>query len=269
MSHIISSYLQKNYIKSKSIIISECIRNRGLRIKKGRAIRLFLEQDENSSIYSNKKYFTTKNKIKKRKWFLCNTIDNLFPKFKPHNILNISRSQFYRLEPFWIVHRKITDLDTCLCKPHSNMKFLIEKLYFHKLLQSMSSEKFITSLRCDNKNRLCLYGECIECKNHFVELKINNIPTFYYQWVTRNVHILGAKGLAYHVKITSKVRIDCMLSELVNEINLQIPRYLSHVYDTGHQFHAIENVKLSLKEIEVFMVIDFSQNYMGKYTNAI
>ena len=183
--------------------------------------------------------------------------------------MNISRSEFYRLKPFWIVHRKITGLDTCLCKPHSNMKFLIEKLYFHKLLQSMSSEKFITSLRCDTKNRLCLYGECIECKNHFVELKTNNIPTFYYQWVTRNFDRLGAKGLTYHVKIASKVRIDYMLSELVNEINLQIPRYLRYVYDTGHQFHAIENVKLSLKENEVFMVIDFYQNYVGKYANAI
>ena len=144
-------------------------------------MRLFLEQDENSSISSNKKDFIAKNKIKKRKRFLSNTIDNLFLKFKPHNTLNISRSEFYRLKPFWIVYRKITGLDTCLCKPHSNMKFLIEKLYFHKLLQSKSSEKFITLLRCDTKNRLCLYGECIECKNHFVELKTNNIPTFYYQ----------------------------------------------------------------------------------------
>ena len=66
MSHIISPYLQRKYIKSKSIIISECIRNRRLLIIKERTIRLFLEQDKNSSISFNKKDFITKSNMKKR-----------------------------------------------------------------------------------------------------------------------------------------------------------------------------------------------------------
>lgn len=88
--------------------------------------------------------------------------------------------------------------------------------------------------------------------------------TWYYKWSTREESRLGAKGLTYNVKITSKLKIDCTVYELISEFNLQITEFLKHVYITNHQHKAIECINENLKDNECSLVIDFSKNYVGK-----
>ena len=45
--------------------------------------------------------------------------------------------------------------------------------------------------------------------------------------------------------------------------------YLKHVFLTTNQYESILQIKNNLKSNEVFIVIDFSQNYMGKYHKEV
>lgn len=73
----------------------------------------------------------------------------------------------------------------------------------------------------------------------------------------------------YNVKLTSKTLIECNIKDLVDVLNSKTELYLKHVYSTGHQLKFIEDLKLHLEYKEVFVVIDFSENYLCKYNSEI
>ena len=80
---------------------------------------------------------------------------------------------------------------------------------------------------------------------------------------------MGAKNLNYRVKFTQKQKIDSPISDIIQELNLQTPEYLRHVYDTGHQYKSIGDLKTNLDAFDVLIVIDFSQNYYCKSSQEI
>ena len=65
----------------------------------------------------------------------------------------------------------------------------------------------------------------------------------------------------------TKKKVQCQVADLVNDLNANTPAYLKHVYDTGHQYRVIDNIKKNLKTDEAFAIIDFSEHYVGKYTS--
>lgn len=79
----------------------------------------------------------------------------------------------------------------------------------------------------------------------------------------------GAKGLNYNVKITKKNKIECTVAELASELNLKIPPFLKHLYNTEHQYQTMSEIRKNLKENELFIVIDFSENYNCKFSEEI
>lgn len=66
-----------------------------------------------------------------------------------------------------------------------------------------------------------------------------------------------------------KKKIECSVEQLVSELNSQMPSFLKHVYNTGHQHKAIKDIRENLKPNEAECVIDFSQNYNCKFSNEI
>ena len=223
-----------------------------------------MEKNENSSIAPGINDTMTKNGIKQRKRYLCDSIDNLYLKFKEEEKLNISRSMFYAVRPFWIVHRKLTGRDTCLCKPHANMDLLLQKLFHLNIIDSVSVTSCIKSRVCNMMSKDCFFGECEKCKDKNIKSNMSEDPTWYYKWSTHAESRPGAKGLTYNVKITSKLKIDCTINELISEFNSQIAEFLKHAYITTHQHQAIECINKNLKDNESSIVIDFSENYVGK-----
>lgn len=89
------------------------------------------------------------------------------------------------------------------------------------------------------------------------------------QWLQKTVDRKGSKNLTYHVKITSKEAIKCNVKELVEELNNRTEVYLKHAFNTNHQYKFLENLKKNLKTDEVFVVVDFSENYVCKYASEI
>lgn len=150
-------------------------------------VREFYLDDENSAPSPGKKEFITRKKIKKGKRYLTDTITNLYLKFrKIHKNMIISRTTFFGLRPFWVVPSKISTRDTCLCKEHTNFKFLIEKLHYLRLINVRNSTQCLKLVGCEPLTLACLNRTCDSCKEFQIKIPEEQLEqrTFYYEWVT-------------------------------------------------------------------------------------
>lgn len=110
----------------------------------------YLEQAVISTMAPVKKDTITRGGVKKQTCFLNNTLQNLYNRFLEENPNGcISYCSFCRNRPFWIVEKKISDRDTCLCKLHDNVKFMINKLHELKCLQNKDLDKICELVTCD------------------------------------------------------------------------------------------------------------------------
>ena len=131
-------------------------------------IKSFFEQDENSIFAPGCCDFVTKNKLKKRKRYLTDTVENLYRKYCSISNNKISRALFYRFKPFWVVPRSINTRDTCLCKQHPNFKLITDRLCLLKVVKSKGSDEFRKFVCCDGiMKKECMFSEynlCVDKK---------------------------------------------------------------------------------------------------------
>lgn len=179
-------------------------------------IREFLEKDENSTIAPGARDSITIKKETFQKRYLTDTLDNLYKQFSAVSDLKVSRATFFRFKPGWIMAHEASARDTCLCKEHTNCKFLLEKLASLKILPSSKSLEFIESVTCDPKNKTCMYREFIKCKHQVVPAREHDEPCSFYRWETKSVTRRGAKGAMHTVKLTEKNKIDTTVTGLVH-----------------------------------------------------
>ena len=57
--------------------------------------------------------------------------------------------------------------------------------------------------------------------------------------------------------------------ELVTGTEKLLPAYMSHVYNVGHQYASMHEIKLQLAANEIMILIDFSENYRCKYSEEV
>ena len=112
-------------------------RQTGLAEIKKRAIRQFYLRDDVNRQTPGKKNTITLRKIKKQRRLLCDSRKNLHRKFVAEHGQNISYAFFCRERPFWVVTPQERDRETCQCKTHENLQFMVDKM--HKLGLSQSS----------------------------------------------------------------------------------------------------------------------------------
>jgi hypothetical protein len=151
------------------------------------ACRSFFERDDNSRLTAGKKQTITRRKVKKQKRLLNDTLFNLHQKLLAEGCIKLSYSTFCRLRPFWVVHPSVEDRQTCLCKSHENMTFMVVKLHQLGIAPSRSLEHIACSTVCDAKSRKCMYGECSECSlNNPSEFQVSDDQDVvsYQQWRT-------------------------------------------------------------------------------------
>ncbi|XP_048243017.1 uncharacterized protein LOC125375963 [Haliotis rufescens] len=78
-------------------------------------IHAFYQRSDNSHIIPGQKQTVTKNKVKKQKHLLLDSILNIYRKYKTeHPKEKISYTSFSRLRPFWIKPPTQRDRDTCM-----------------------------------------------------------------------------------------------------------------------------------------------------------
>ena len=56
-----------------------------------------------------------------------------------------------------------------------------------------------------------------------------------FKWVTSKEHRIGKNYKVFDVTVTSKTKIFCTVSEMIQQLNSSITSFLKHSYDTSHQ----------------------------------
>ncbi|KAH9639013.1 hypothetical protein HF086_012576 [Spodoptera exigua] len=168
-------------------------------------IEVFFEDDENSRLCSGKKECITRNKVRKQKRYISDTLVNLHEKFLKTSSYTISYSAFCKMRPFWVLLPDIRSRDTCLCKLHTNMALIIQGLYQRKILTTKTSQDFLSLICCDVYNFNCLHRTCSACKNKAVCYQEfdNSIEITYWQWETKEHTI---QGTARKIRTTEKLK---------------------------------------------------------------
>lgn len=274
LSSFISVYRQRKYCDSESLIFTRSREKHSSFMDKHKeSVREFLERDENSAPAPGIKDCVRRKKVYYRKRYLLDTLKNLYAKYSAEKIkegqMKVSWGLFCRLRPFWVVQKRETGRDTCLCKLHSNFDLIVKSLKSRDLLKSANKNDIVSEVVCDQTKKPCMYRQCDVCKNKQVSVVGNSDVITYEQWVTEKVVRPGAKGKMYEVKLTFKKKIISTTQDLVAKFNSQLPVYMQHVYDTSHQFMFLKELQKNLKENEVMIVMDFSENYKCKYASEI
>ncbi len=126
----------------------------------------FMTKDKNSCLTAGKSQTVTRGKIKKQKRFLNDNMENLHMRFLLESPdCKISYSVFCCMRPFWVAQPSIADRESCLCKVHENLGFLVEKLHSLRFIGGTDLEEIAESVCCDSNSKDCMYNECPICKN--------------------------------------------------------------------------------------------------------
>lgn len=79
------------------------------------AVQIFFENDEISIVNPSKSDQIVIKKLKKQKRFYTISLQYLFQKFCEKSPFVLPYSSFCKLRSFWVVNRKVSTRDTCLC----------------------------------------------------------------------------------------------------------------------------------------------------------
>lgn len=107
-----------------------------------------------------KKICPKKKKTRKKK-YLTDTLTNLYKKYKDNSNVKMSYQTFCKYRPFWILHPKESNRNTCACKVYVNIDLLVKYLHAGKILKETNLTGILESLCCEH----CLSRTCGKCKS--------------------------------------------------------------------------------------------------------
>lgn len=227
---------------------------------------------ENSQIRPGKRDCITKNKIKKQSCYLNGQLKTLYLKFcTEYPNIKISYAFFARLRPFWIIPRKSNTRDTCLCITHENMNLLIRALSINDVIKEKKYQDVIASIVCDSNNENCMLRKCEKCINKKVQFnsdknKSDKFP--YKKWVTRKEKRISVKTKKeITVQITSKETFFTNIKEIEQNFHPLLFNFMGHIQRIHHQSETMKNVKATLTDNDLYILMDWSENYLCKYSH--
>ncbi|KAF9410884.1 hypothetical protein HW555_010171, partial [Spodoptera exigua] len=231
-------------------------------------IHSFFEEDTNSRVAAGKKEFIKKHGVKKQKRYLNDNLKNLHETFLKERC-SVSYSSFCKYRPYWVVFPKV-DRDTCQCKLHSNVNLLVKALKTAQIISESSGTHVINSLCCDVKQK-CLERSCKFCANkvlNYHEFK-NNKKNIFHQWVVEKKPYTGKDG-KQKIKIVSiKQRFEDYPRNVIYKLESSLDTFLKHNLNITVQYQVIEQLKQNLRDHEILVHVDFSENYCLKYNEEI
>lgn len=236
-------------------------------------IESFLESDDNSRLCPGKRDIIKRNGVCYQKRYLNGTLKDLRSKFAKSK-LNVSLALFCKLRPAWIVKASVSSRDTCLCQRHENLQLLITKLHFLKIIKENTTYEVVNNLTCDSKarNEKCYKRQCGKCEYNNICYSVFNSEelTDYQEWVSEKEERISSKtkkGIT--VKVVTKKKIACTTLELVNKFQGLLETFLLHEMNIVYQFKAIKDLKSKLSTKDLLLNIDFSENFLCKYSSEI
>ncbi|XP_022819027.1 uncharacterized protein LOC111353248 [Spodoptera litura] len=238
-----------------------------------RAVVNFYEDDSNSRLGAGKKEFITRKSERKQKRYMLDSLLGLYEKFKlEKRNFTLSYQTFCKLRPFWIVMPKVDKRDTCLCINHANIDLKVSALFNAKILNYNSYQKLLQELCCDRYNEKCLSRDCQKCFNNNPFYKeFNNMRRINYKkWISEKADFIDPKSKKTR-RVTKYVKksFDVKPRDLIIELQDELETFLRHERNIVHQFSAIKKLKSMLTEEDALIHMDFSENYITKYSQEI
>lgn len=185
-----------------------------------------------------------------------------------HPNIPISYAFWCKNRPFWIVHRKVSARDTCGCTPCSNMTLIVQALFRVSVVEKNNTSDIINLFCCENKTEKCLLRECKKCKTKKVTYKNHDSTAnaYYFKWVVKKDTFFDRKSQKQKlVKKTTKQKFCVNISDIIKEFENTIIDFLKHRGRALSQHKQIASKKQILKDNEVMLHMDFSENYSLKY----
>lgn len=232
-------------------------------------IQLFFEEDTNSRVAAGKKEYVKRDGIKKQKRYITDNLKNLHESFLKEQC-QVSYSTFCKYRPYWVVSPD-NNRDTCLCKLHSNIDLLLKALKKANIIKEGSGYDMIKSICCDSYNNICLERTCQRCKNkelNFLEFR-NDEKVTYFEWVIEKQKYIDKNGKSNLKTISTKKKFDDYPLKIIQKLDAIQNTYLKHCYNIAVQHSSIKQLKNNLKDNEIIIHIDFSENYFLKYNEEI
>ncbi|CAH1118147.1 unnamed protein product [Phaedon cochleariae] len=236
-------------------------------------VTVFLERDENSRLTAGKKETITRQKNKKQRRLLNDTLINLHKKFVASHPEHkkMSYATFSKLRPFWILKPSHRDRDTCLCKQHANISLIVQSLKSHKIINESTINEVIKTLCCgDSPQEKCLERSCSLCIDrvpHFNDFDEHGVIS-YQTWAIKKEEVF-IKGQKKVCSKTVKESITCSKIEVVNILKTSLKKFMQHVCNINHQYKALDYIRKNLSDTEVMLHMDFSENYVLKYASEV
>jgi hypothetical protein len=232
-------------------------------------IRYFFESDNVSRMCPGKKYYVTQKKIKMQKRLLLASMKDLHVKFNQSSAYKVGYSTFCKLKPFWVRIPKVSERDTCVCKVHANIEYLVSAMNAAEIIDQKTPKEVAAQLCCDTSSVSCLQRSCTACQNCTISfLDFEDGPLYYDQWVTEKVEVM-VSGKMKKITRTLKKKIESTVVDSVNRFEDELISYMKHEGTMIHQYREIDALKKRLNSNEALVHCDFSENYATKYADEI
>ena len=236
-------------------------------------VQLFYEKDEISRILPgmNETLTVKRNgeRVKEQKRLILFDLRETYSLFKCENEkLSIGFSTFAKLRPKYCVLAGASGTHSvCICTIHQNAKLMLQAINIEKLSsglrQPISDYKDCLKLMtCENPSSKCHLSECDKCpsidvlKDKLLNLlDINHIESVEYSyWTSTDRSTL------------STVSTDAL--DFLNELCHQLEILKPHSFIAKQQSSFMSEKLNNLRENEVIVKFDFSQNYAYTCQNA-
>ena len=112
-------------------------------------VKAFYLRDDVTRETTGKKHTVTCKKVKKQRRLLQDSMKTLHQKFMAESPVAVSYSFFAKMRPFWVVVPTQRDRETCQCKTHENLQFMVDKLHQAHLITTRSLEELADAVVCN------------------------------------------------------------------------------------------------------------------------
>lgn len=149
------------------------------------------------------------------------------------------------------------------------MELLVSALKRANVINEISTSGVIKGICCNASNEQCLDRSCPNCTNKLLKYKeFRNDKIYYYEWVA-DKKSYQSKSCLKEANITTKKKQYDFIRNIILKLENVLPKFMKHISNIVMQFEAIKQLKFNLKEDEILIHVDFSENYSLKYNEEI
>ena len=250
-------------------------------------VNKFYNRDDISRVVPHKNAtILVRNKITNQKERVCvrileKTLNNCFTTFLQENPnIKISRRKFESLRPKNVRLRKYATRMVCCCTLHTNVDYARQAvLRLGKYNDNFDSSCFESNellcehFICSNNDIECLLRKCVKCNTKKIENVMNlkcsqdcakKNSNCYSDDHTVNVKQFERINYEHAGAVKKKLSLEnkiLTLKELAELVDGLMEKFIIHRFNVVHTKNMLQYLYSTLKEDEIVLIQDFSENY--------